>query len=119
LEEVRGGAEQFDSRWKEGTGDLRKPMTRNHHPTVKPLSLTRYLATLILPPERDTLRRLLVPFCGSASEMIGALQAGWDEVVGIELDPEYVAIAEARLAYWIQEAIQHPLFARQEALCLP
>ena len=77
---------------------------------VKPLALTRYLATLILPPERDTPRRLLVPFCGTASEMIGALQAGWDEVVGIELDPEYVAIAEARLAYWTGQGLQHPLF---------
>lgn len=58
---------------------------RNPHPTVKPSDLTEYLARLILPPRRATPRRLLVPFAGSGSEMIGALRAGWDEVVGVEL----------------------------------
>jgi len=55
-----------------------------------------------------------VPFCGSGSEIIGALKAGWDEVVGIELDPEYVAIAEARLAHHCGQHIQHPLFQTHE-----
>lgn len=76
---------------------------RNHHPTVKPLALCEYLARLILPPKRDTPRRLLVPFSGSGSEMIGALLAGWDEVVGIEREPEYAEIAEARLRHWTRE----------------
>jgi hypothetical protein len=74
------------------------PVVRNHHPTVKPIDLCRWLATLILPPARETPRRLLVPFSGSGSEMIGARLAGWDDVVGIELSPEYAAIAEARIA---------------------
>ena len=69
----------------------------NHHPTVKPLSLTKYLATLIKPP---TGGRLLVPFSGSGSEMIGALQAGWEYVEGVELTEEYIPIAEARIKYW-------------------
>lgn len=77
---------------------------RNPHPTVKPLALTEYLAKLLLPPERDTPRRILVPFAGSGSEMIGAGRAGWDEVVGIEREAEYVAIAEARLAHWLEAA---------------
>lgn len=84
------------------TGLNRVKRRRNVHPTVKPLALTRYLATLLLPPERDTPRRLLVPFAGSGSEMIGARQAGWDEAVGIELNPEYVAIAEGRIAHWLK-----------------
>ena len=29
--------------------------------------------------------------------MIGAKNAGWDEVIGIEISPEYVAIAEKRM----------------------
>ena len=70
---------------------------QNHHPTVKPLSLTKYLATLIKPP---TGGRLLVPFSGSGSEMIGALQAGWEYVEGVELTEEYIPIAEARIKYW-------------------
>ena len=70
---------------------------RNCHPTVKPLALCRYLATLILPPARETPRRLLVPFSGSGSEMIGAIEAGWDWITGIEREAEYVAIARGRI----------------------
>lgn len=77
------------------------PPTKNNHPTLKPIALTTYLAKLLLPPvQPGKTRRILVPFSGAGSEMIGCLLAGWDEVVGIELDPEYVRIAEARLAHW-------------------
>ena len=72
---------------------------KNFHSTVKPLSLTKYLATLIKPP---TGGRLLVPFSGSGSEMIGALQAGWEYVEGVELTEEYIPIAEARIKYWTE-----------------
>lgn len=67
------------------------------HPTLKPIELTAYLAKLLLPPPRDDPRRLLVPFCGAGSEMIGALRSGWDEVIGIELDPESVKWAVKRI----------------------
>ena len=73
---------------------------QNHHPSVKPLDLCRYLATMILPPKRDTPRKLLVPYAGTGSEMIGAVMAGWDEVLGIELEQEYVEIAHRRIGYW-------------------
>jgi len=81
------------------TGHLRTSPKVNYHPTVKPLSLTKYLANLIKPP---TGGRLLVPFSGSGSEMIGALQAGWDYVEGVELTEEYIPIAEARIKYWLE-----------------
>jgi site-specific DNA-methyltransferase (adenine-specific) len=73
------------------------------HPTVKPVKLdtqlAAYLLRLILPPanENDD-RRLLVPFCGSGSEMIGAREAGWEYVLGIDSEPKYVEIAERRLS---------------------
>ena len=82
-----------------GRGSLSGPQ-RNHHPCLKPLDLNRYLASLILPPKRDTPRRILVPFSGSGSEMIGCLLSGWDEVVGIEKEQEYCDIANARLNHW-------------------
>lgn len=69
----------------------------NNHPTVKPIDLIRYLARMILPPKRGTPRRILVPFSGSGSEIIGCLQAGWEEVVGIEREAEYIEIAKARI----------------------
>ena len=70
------------------------------HPTVKPLALCRHLATLLLPAASVAPRRLLVPFAGSGSEMIGAMQAGWDEIVGIEQDSDYCEIAKLRLQHW-------------------
>lgn len=73
---------------------------RNTHPTIKPLTLIRHLATLLLPPDRYAPRRIMVPFAGVASEMIGCLLANWDEVIGIELTEEHIPIGLARLAYW-------------------
>ena len=72
---------------------------RNDHPTVKPVEHCRWLGTLLLPPESIKPRRLLVPFAGTGSEMVGALQSGWDEVVGIEQDVHYCEIARARIAH--------------------
>jgi len=73
---------------------------RNPHNTVKPIKLAKYLATLLLPPKRYAPRRILVPFAGSGSEMIGAMLAGWEQIVGVEITPEYIPVAEARLRYW-------------------
>jgi DNA modification methylase len=92
--EDSGGASRFFYVAKAGP----KERKGNDHPTVKPLALCEYLARLILPPKRKTPRRLIVPFLGSGSEMLGALMAGWDHVIGIERDPHYVEIARRRLA---------------------
>jgi len=72
----------------------------NSHPCVKPIKLTHYLATLLLPPASVAPRRLLVPFSGSGSEIIGAVEAGWDQIVGVEQDADYCRIAEKRLRAW-------------------
>jgi len=89
-------------------GANRNGGTHNPHPTLKPISLTTYLAKLLLPPKNarslDRPRRILVPFAGAGSEMIGALLAGWDEVVGIELSSEYAAIARKRIAHHVRES---------------
>lgn len=73
---------------------------KNAHPCVKPIALTRQLATLLLPPKREhDVRRLVVPFSGSGSEAIGGLLAGWDDITGIELDPEHCRVADARMRH--------------------
>lgn len=79
----------------------------NFHPTVKPLDLCRYLATLIRPPASKDGRAplLLVPYSGSGSEMIGAMLAGWHDVIGIEGEADYINIAHARIAHWIKRGI--------------
>jgi len=65
----------------------------NNHPTVKPLSLMKYLCKLITPPGG----LVLDPFSGSGSTLIAAKQEGFN-YLGIELNPEYVEIAKARIA---------------------
>lgn len=76
-------------------------MSRNPHPTVKPIALSAWLASLLLPPPEYE-PRLLVPFSGVASEMIGAYKAGWNHIVGVELDEDdtYIPVARQRLTYW-------------------
>lgn len=80
---------------------------RNIHPTVKPISLNRYLSTLLLPPKEYVPRRIFIPFAGVASEMIGAIQAGWEFIQGVEITPEYVPIAQARLEHWKDKPITY------------
>lgn len=76
--------------------------TKNIHPTVKPIDLATYLAKLLLPPDEYAPRRILVPFSGVGSEMIGCAKAGWEQIVGIEFDTEngYIEIAEKRIEHW-------------------
>lgn len=84
-------------------GMNRVKVVKNPHPTLKPIGLTTYLAKLLLPPEQYAPRRILIPFSGVGSEMIGAGLAGWEHVVGIEFKEEYVNIGKKRLEYWLNE----------------
>ena len=98
-----GGPSRFFYTSKASTWERTAGMDeRSNHPTVKPADLTRYLATLLLPPELDESRRILVPFAGIGSEMLGAILAGWDSVVGIEQSEDYITQAHKRLAWWSQ-----------------
>jgi site-specific DNA-methyltransferase (adenine-specific) len=65
---------------------------RNHHPTVKPLDLMRYLCRLVTPPGGI----VLDPFAGSGSTLRGAFLEGF-KPIGIELDAEYCRIARGRM----------------------
>lgn len=64
----------------------------NKHPTVKPTDLMRYLVRLVTPPGGT----VLDPFMGSGSTGKAAMLEGFD-FIGIELDPEYLEIARARI----------------------
>jgi site-specific DNA-methyltransferase (adenine-specific) len=64
----------------------------NNHPTVKPTDLMRYLCRLVTPPGGT----VLDPFMGSGSTGKAAMLEGFN-FIGIERDPEYVKIAEARI----------------------
>lgn len=64
----------------------------NHHPTVKPTDLMRYLCRLVTPPNGT----VLDPFTGSGSTGKAAVLEGFN-FIGIEQSAEYVEIAKARI----------------------
>lgn len=88
------------------TSGVDRGKCRNPHPTVKPITLTRWLATLLLPPAEYAPRRLLVPFAGTGSEIAGAGLVGWEHILGIEMDADTAVIAEARLRHWLDRPRQ-------------
>lgn len=66
----------------------------NNHPTVKPTDLMAYLCRLVTPPGGV----VLDPFMGSGSTGKAAVREGF-RFIGIEMDADYLAIAEARIAH--------------------
>lgn len=76
----------------------------NHHPTVKPTELMRYLCRLVTPPGGV----VLDPFMGSGSTLKAAELEGFG-AIGIELDAAYIEIARRRIAS------DAPLFAEVQA----
>lgn len=68
--------------------------SRNSHPTVKPTELMAYLLRLVTPPGGTALD----PFMGSGSTGKAAMREGF-QFIGCELDPDYMAIAKARIEH--------------------
>jgi len=121
------GLEEFDLKAVNpnyGKGGFKRPTDepkreiapfRNPHPTVKPIALIRWLATLLLPPKSYAPCCVLVPFAGVASEGIGCMLAGWEEIIMIEQESEYVEIGKARMSWW-QERYDRGLHDVKEIL---
>lgn len=74
----------------------------NIHPCVKPISLIKWISSLSLPPKEYAPRSILISFCGTFSEGVGAVLAGWDRVVGIDIHEDYCAVSEARARWWTE-----------------
>lgn len=66
--------------------------TRNNHPTVKPVALMEYLIKLV---SREG-ALILDPFAGSGSTLVACKNLN-RKYIGIEKEPEYIKIIEARL----------------------
>jgi site-specific DNA-methyltransferase (adenine-specific) len=78
-------------------GSIKAKQT-NHHPTVKPTDLMRYLCRLITPPNGT----VLDPFMGSGSTGKAAMYEGF-KFIGIEMTDEYLPIAKARIEFAVSE----------------
>ena len=73
---------------------------RNTHCTVKPLRLMAQLVKMITPTRPGAV--VVDPFLGSGTTAAAAVLEGYD-VIGIERDPEYARIAEARVRWALAE----------------
>jgi site-specific DNA-methyltransferase (adenine-specific) len=72
--------------------------TKNHHPTVKPLKLMRWLVRLVTPVHGV----ILDPFCGSGSTGCAAVLEDFG-FIGIDEKKSYVRIARARIHHHIKQ----------------
>lgn len=103
-------ARQRDESRKAGNPGGDNPRNRgvqlrgNHHPTVKPVELMRWLVRLVTPPGGT----VLDPFMGSGTTGM-ACRYELREFIGIEREADYIQIAERRIA-----AVA-PLFAEVSA----
>jgi site-specific DNA-methyltransferase (adenine-specific) len=71
----------------------RGKVLRNHHPTVKPVDLMRWLVRLVCPPGGV----VLDPYTGSGTTGVACRLEGFG-FIGIELNPEYIELARQRIA---------------------
>jgi len=84
--------EQPEYAWKIDLSQI-----KNNHPTLKPISLIHKILNLFKTPNPQ---RILYPFAGAGSEIIGGIKAGFDNWDGCELNQDYVDIANARIEYY-------------------
>jgi site-specific DNA-methyltransferase (adenine-specific) len=84
---------------------VRNTPSRNHHPTVKPTDLMRYLCRLVARPGGI----VLDPFTGSGSTGKAAILEGF-RFIGIEREAEYIEIARARIQREADRPRQPTLF---------
>lgn len=90
-----GGASRFFHcfRWEEKAPPNQRPMVNGvAHPTVKPLSLMKFLVTLVCPPGGT----VLDPFCGTGTTLQAARACGFP-AIGIDDDPDAISLTKARL----------------------
>lgn len=97
FEKFQGGTYQFR---QDGSLDGGVPERKNIHPTVKPCELMQYLIRLVTPKGGV----ILDPFNGSGSTGKATMYENKEKYseyryIGIELTPEYLPIAEARINY--------------------
>ena len=80
-----------------GSGNERNNVQKNNHPTLKPISLSYRILTLFKTPNPQ---KIVYPFAGVQSEVIGGYKAGFTDFSGCELNAEYVDIGNVRFEHW-------------------
>lgn len=110
-----GGASRFFWTAKAGKTEripklYGRDLPKTLHPTVKPVDLMAYLVRLVCPPGGT----VLDPFLGSGSTGVAAHRLGFD-FIGIELSPDYLELARARIETDAPLLFQEQLTEQQPA----
>lgn len=84
-----GRQKEIDNPFQRGSSER-----KNFHPTVKPTKLMGHLINMVTPPGGI----VLDPFMGSGSTGVAAKKLGFS-FIGIEMNDEYMEIAERRIAH--------------------
>ena len=92
---LEGNADTDNARKIGANPDRPVATTQNHHPTVKPIALMRWLCRLVTPPGGT----ILDPFNGSGSTGCAAVLEGF-RYLGFELDQDFVDISIRRIDHW-------------------
>jgi DNA modification methylase len=93
---------------KVGEAERNNGISKNNHPTLKPIDLNSKVLKLFKTPNDQ---KICYPFAGAGSEILGGLQAGFSNWVACEINEEYVKIANARIKhYTTHEYVEVPLF---------
>jgi len=110
LEDIEG--KYLDESRKVGSAGGTNPRNRgaeskrkNFHPTVKPIKLMQYLVRLVTPKDGT----VLDPFVGSGTTCIAAKLLD-RKYIGMEMDDEYVVIAQERIKAHKPDKTQHDFF---------
>jgi DNA modification methylase len=82
-------------RWERDAG-----CGRNKHPTIKPLRLALWCASLLKPPDAYAPLRAIVPFGGVFTEAIALMLAGFHHITVCELEADYISVGKRRWAFW-------------------
>ncbi len=105
VEDYQGSASRYFYHAKASKADRDEGINgMNTHATVKPTQLMRYLVKLVTPQGG----LVLDPFMGSGSTGKACMLEGFN-FTGIELSPEYLAIAEARIQHAQNDASRKQL----------
>lgn len=91
LDEQNGGASRFFYVAKAPKKE-RPDVDGVKHPTVKPLTLMRYLVRLVTPPDGT----VLDPFAGSGSTVEACILEGFS-IIGVEREAEYLPLIQQRI----------------------
>lgn len=84
----------------QGIGLNRVIAKKNHHPTVKPLDVMKYLVTMVTPPGGV----VLDPFAGSFTTLVACAELGFP-AIGIDIEEEYAEIGAKRID-WVLDQIK-------------